>query len=77
MIGRKAITVAQEPFRMHAGLSHHQWMRSPDRIITCSVQDALSPALVPEPLKLAHNILHHRDTACCTIQKPFDLHTEL
>ena len=62
---------------MHAGLSLHQCMRSPDSNITCSIQDALSPALVPKPLKFAHNILHHRYTACCTIQKSFDLHPKL
>ena len=52
-------------------------MRAPGSNITCSIQDALSPALVPKPLEFAHNILHHRGTACCTIQESFHLHPQL
>lgn len=52
-------------------------MRASGSNITCSVQDALSPALVPKPLEFAHDILHHRGTACCTIQESNHLHPQL
>ena len=41
---------------------------------TCSAEDALSPALVPEPLELLHNVLDNWQASNCAIQESFHLH---